>query len=104
MHFGSLFEDQVRIGSTETKAAQSGRPRTSACGPVLPLRRNHNREIIPRNVGIGVFQVKMWRNLSMLQRKNDFHQPRNSSSCFQMPDIGFDRTDRQWIIGFPTLP
>src|ERR1700716_3628841 len=51
--------------------------------------------MIPIDVRILLFEMKMRRNLLLPKREHDLEQTSYTGRGFQMPDVGFDGTDRQ---------
>nr|VFJ96283.1 MAG: hypothetical protein BECKLFY1418A_GA0070994_105719 [Candidatus Kentron sp. LFY] len=65
----------------------------SATGPGLPFHGNPEGEIGPIDMGIRGLEMQVGRDLFVLQRQYDLHQPRNARRCFQVSDIGLHRSD-----------
>jgi len=48
-------------------------------------------------MGIRLVEIETGGNFLVLQGHHDFNHSGNSGGRFEMPDIGFYRTDEQWF-------
>jgi hypothetical protein len=60
------------------------------CGPGLGLPPNVQPRVIELNMGVEFLEVKMGRDLFILQGEDDLDQSRNSGGRFQVADVGLD--------------
>ena len=87
------FQDHVYIGPAHAKGADGRNSGFATRRPGLGFGRYSEGKLIPGDMGIGCLEVKVGRNLTMLQGQDDLAQARDACRGFQMTEIGFDRAD-----------
>src|SRR5262245_15053280 len=85
----------MRIGPAQSERADASAARRVARSD-LPLTEavvDEEWRVRKIDFRVGPLEVQAWRQLTVLQRKNCFDQPRNARGGVEMPDICLDRTD-----------
>src|ERR1700733_462055 len=90
-----LFQYDVRVRSTEAERADTGDALAVERSPRSSLVCYSQRQLLPRNVRAGLFEVELLRNFLVLQCHNHLDQSGHAGRRLQMADVGFRRSDKQ---------
>ena len=90
------FDNHMCISTAHAKGTDP-RHLLLRIGPSRGVLEDLNRSGVPRNVWVRGFEMKLPGNQVMLQRHEHLNQASHASSSFEMTDIGFHRTNQQWI-------
>ena len=95
--YGSLQQD-VRVGTAKAKRIQARHQRLAVGALQLPaLGQQFQIQAIKINRGIGGVQMQSRRQGLMLQSQNGLDQTGHPRGRLHMPQVCFDRTDRQTL-------
>ena len=90
---GSSFENRVGIGAAQAERTDTGQP--FGGWPGLGRCWNHKRQIVPRDMGIGCFEMHLGGDQAMLQGEHHLHHASDACCGFSVADVGFHGADPQ---------
>jgi hypothetical protein len=89
-----LLEDDVRVGTADPEAVHAGDLRPTTGRPWAELGLHGEPECGKVDVVVRRAEVQGWRELPVVQRERDLHQPRHTGGGFEVTEIRLDRADR----------
>src|SRR5438270_6206698 len=92
----------MRVCAADPKRTYSRTPRHSAGRPFRKGGIYIKWALLKVDLRIRAFKVKAWRQRAVLQGKHSFDETRDSGSCVQMTNVGFEGTESaKCIFGGP---
>src|SRR6478609_10887289 len=92
-------ENDMSVGASESKRIYASDSLRRAIWKRLERGRDAQLEFFKINVRIWFRKMKAGRDLSVFEHQHRLEQAGDARGGFQMPEIGFDRTDRERRIG-----
>ena len=89
------------VGAGEAEGADARDARSVHRLPRCETGRYHNGQFCPVDVRIGIAQVQMGRDLTMLECQHDLDEADDPRGGFQMADVGLDRADCEGLVWRP---
>ena len=93
-----FFNDHMAVGASPPERAYASHRRFPRFGPRFKFGDNskiRGREI---NVRIRRLEIQAGRDLAVVNRKYQLDQTRDARRSFKVANIGFHRTDEQWLV------
>src|SRR5579859_1736929 len=91
----------MRVSPPEAKRAYSCTRRIAMDRPRSQRCLDAHRKVGKRNIRIGFVKMEARWYHPVLERERDLDEASNTCRRFEMPDIGFHRTDAAGVFGKP---
>ena len=95
-------DDGVGVGAAEAKGIHARQGRSPSLGKPPVAVHDPQIEFVEGNVRAGRFLMQRRRHHAVVQGQDGFQHPGKAGYRLEVPDVGFYRTDRQWLR--PLLP
>ncbi len=101
---GRFLQDDVGVGAAEAERADSRDPPSTVGRPRRPDRRHHDRHRFPIDVGRGILEVQVGRDLLVLEGQNGLDEAHHARRRLQVAQVGLHRADLQGPVRVPPQP
>ena len=93
-------QDDVRVGAAEAEGIDAGEVRRPSVRQAPGVAQHAEIEFVEGNIGIRRLLVQCRRNQALVQRQDGFQHAGEAGRRFEVPDVRFDRADRQGLRPF----